>query len=158
MDCRIITKDRFYIIGLRSRVQLRFTGENEEILELEKRMTPEIKEALLKLNDTEPKGLISVSASFEDRTREGSFLDQYIGVASSCSDLGTSQSLLSIHLTGRSSELQEAIQKRFRAPGRESIRNGSGNRPTSSQEALRCSLMRTRIETSLISQAISGFQ
>ena len=88
MDCRIIKKDRFFIIGLRSHVQLRFTGENEEIFELEKRMTPEIKESLLELNDTEPKGLISVSASFEDRTREGSFLDQYIGVASSGPDHG----------------------------------------------------------------------
>ena len=39
-------------------------------------------EKLIKINDTEPKGLISVSADFSERTKEGSFLDQYLAVAS----------------------------------------------------------------------------
>ena len=65
------------------RVRLQFHGANPEIDELHAGMTSEKRSELLAHNDREPWGIISVSSGFSDRTREGSFLDQHLGVASS---------------------------------------------------------------------------
>lgn len=82
MEYRIVHKDEFYIIGFKKRITLQFKGENHQIDSLYERLTEDKKEKLMKVNDTEPKGLISVSADFSERTKEGSFLDQYLAVAS----------------------------------------------------------------------------
>ncbi len=50
---------------------------------LVQKLTPQIIEELKGLCDVEPKGMLSVSANFHERTTEGSQLDQYIGVATS---------------------------------------------------------------------------
>ena len=44
-------------------------------------MTEEMKQKLLQINNTEPSGIVNVSAEFSDRTKEGSELTQYLGVA-----------------------------------------------------------------------------
>lgn len=82
MEYRIVYKDEFYIIGFKKRITLQFKGENHQIDSLYERLTEDKKEKLMKVNDTEPKGLISVSTDFSERTKEGSFLDQYLAVAS----------------------------------------------------------------------------
>lgn len=81
MDYRIIDKEAFYIVGFKKRITLQFKGVNPQMNEVAQRLTPEIIAELKGLCDTEPKGMLSVSANFEDRTEEGSELDQYIGVA-----------------------------------------------------------------------------
>ena len=83
MECRIISKDEFFIIGFQKMITLQFSGENHQMDSLYDLMTDERKACLLAMNDTEPKGIISVSADFTDRTREGSTLKQYLGIASS---------------------------------------------------------------------------
>ena len=82
MEYRIVHKDAFRIIGFRKRIRLQFEGENHQIDELMERITPSVSLELEALNDEEPRGLLSISTAFEDRVREGSLLDQYIGVAS----------------------------------------------------------------------------
>ena len=83
MESRIISKGEFFIIGFQKEITLQFSGENKQIESLQELMTEERKARLLAMNDTEPKGIISVSADFSDRTREGSTLKQYLGIASS---------------------------------------------------------------------------
>ena len=82
MEYRIVHKDAFRIIGFRKRITLQFEGENHQIDELMERLTPAIRLELEALNTEDPHGLLSISAAFEDRVREGSLLDQYVGVAS----------------------------------------------------------------------------
>lgn len=50
---------------------------------LVQKLTPEIIAELKSLCDTEPKGILNVSANFSERTVENSELDQYVGVTAS---------------------------------------------------------------------------
>lgn len=84
MNCRIIEKEAFNIIGLKKRVQVVFNGLNPEIAKMSTLLTPDIIAQLKGLSDIEPKGIISASANFsEDRMDEKGELDHYIGVATS---------------------------------------------------------------------------
>jgi AraC family transcriptional regulator len=81
MDYRIVSKEAFQIVGFKKRITLVFEGINPLVGSLTERLTPEIIAELKSLSDMEPSGILSVSANFEERTSEGSKLDQYIGVA-----------------------------------------------------------------------------
>ena len=83
LNYHIEEKDKFYVVGFKKRITLQFEGVNHEIDELYQKLTPEIINELKQHNDTTPQGMINVSCRFSDRTQEGSYLDQYIGVASS---------------------------------------------------------------------------
>jgi AraC family transcriptional regulator len=81
MKYRMVEKDAFCLVGFKQRITLVFEGVNPQMDSLVQRMTPEIIAQLKDLSDTEPLGIVSASASFAQRTAEGSELDQYIGVA-----------------------------------------------------------------------------
>lgn len=81
MNYRIVEKDSFHIVGFKKRVTLVFNGVNPEMATLYENLTPENIPRLKSLSNTEPSGIINVSANFSDRTQEGSELDQYVGVA-----------------------------------------------------------------------------
>lgn len=83
MNYRIVEKDDFYIVGFKKRITMQFKGINPQMDSLVQKLTPQIITELKGLCDVEPKGILSVSADFHDRTTEGSELDQYIGVAAS---------------------------------------------------------------------------
>jgi AraC family transcriptional regulator len=83
MNYRIVEKGDFYIVGFKKRITMKFKGINPQIDSLVQKLTPQIIAELKGLGDTEPKGMLSVSANFHERTTEGSELDQYIGVATS---------------------------------------------------------------------------
>ena len=83
MEYRIVHKRGFSIIGFKKRITLQFEGVNHQIDSLNALLTEEIRKQLVPYNDKEPKGIISVSADFSDRTKEGSYINQYLGVASS---------------------------------------------------------------------------
>ncbi len=83
MNYRIVEKGDFYIVGFKKRITMQFKGINPQIDSLVQKLTPQIIAELKGLGDTEPKGMLSVSANFHERTTEGSELDQYIGVATS---------------------------------------------------------------------------
>jgi AraC family transcriptional regulator len=82
MNYRIEQKEAFTIIGITKRVPIVFEGENPEIAEMWKSLTPEKIEQLQKLSNVEPQGFIQASTNFsEGRMEEKGELDQYIGVA-----------------------------------------------------------------------------
>ena len=81
MDYRIVEKDAFKIVGLKKRITLIFEGVNHQMDSVLQGLTADKIKELKSLCDIEPKGILSVSANFSERTVEGSELDQYIGVA-----------------------------------------------------------------------------
>ncbi len=81
MEYRIVEKEAFQIVGLKKRVALIYEGVNPEIAALWQSLTEKDIRELKQLSNLEPGGLISASVNFEDGRSEGSFLDQYIGVA-----------------------------------------------------------------------------
>ncbi|MDR2909079.1 MAG: AraC family transcriptional regulator [Oscillospiraceae bacterium] len=85
MEYRIVHKGTFKIVGFKKRVTLQFEGVNPQMESLTARLTPEIIAQLKGLCDTDPKGMLSVSANYDDgfaeRPKEGMELDQYTGVA-----------------------------------------------------------------------------
>ena len=83
MNYRVIEKEEFHIVGFKKRITMQFKGLNPQMDSLVQKLTPQIIEELKGLCDVEPKGILSVSADFNERTAEGSQLDQYIGVATS---------------------------------------------------------------------------
>lgn len=82
MDVRIVHRDAFFIIGFHRTITLQFHGENHQNDPLYEKLTDRARAALLALGDQEPEGIVSVSCDFADRTREGSALEQWLGVAS----------------------------------------------------------------------------
>jgi AraC family transcriptional regulator len=81
MDYRIVSKDAFQIVGFKKRVTMVFEGVNPQISSLAEKLTPDMIAELKGLSNVEPFGILSVSANFEERTVQGSELDQFIGVA-----------------------------------------------------------------------------
>lgn len=81
MEYRIAEKEAFHIVGFKKRITLQFEGENPQMDSLVAQMTPEAAATLKALCNTEPKGLLNVSANFAERAEEGTELDQYLGVA-----------------------------------------------------------------------------
>lgn len=83
MNYRVVEKDGFNIVGFKKRITMQFKGINTQIDSLVQKLTPQVIDELKCLCDVEPKGILSVSANFDERTTEGSQLDQYMGVATS---------------------------------------------------------------------------
>jgi len=81
MEHRVLHKGAFSIVGFKKRVTLQFEGLNPQMSSLSENLTPNRVAEMKTLCDTEPKGILSVSANFSERTTEGTELDQYIGVA-----------------------------------------------------------------------------
>lgn len=139
MDCKIVHRKSFCIIGFRKRITLQFSGVNHQIDSLRAMLTDDAKGKLLEVNDQEPKGIISVSADFSDRTKEGSYLDQYLGVASShCSAEGFD--VLEVPesdwaVFGSSGSYPEALQSTWAAIYSEWL-GPSGSDPTGGPEML----------------------
>jgi len=83
MNYRVVEKDGFYIVGFKKRITMQFKGINTQMDSLVQKLTPQVIDELKGFCDVEPKGILSVSANFDERTTEGSQLDQYVGVATS---------------------------------------------------------------------------
>lgn len=81
MDYRIVHNPSFKVVGFKKRITLQFEGVNPQMDSLYEKLTPEIIAELKSLCDLDPQGIISVSAHFEDHTREETEVDQYIGVS-----------------------------------------------------------------------------
>lgn len=81
MEYRIVEKGAFVIVGFKKRITMQFEGVNPQMDSIVRKLTSEVVSELKSLCDTEPSGILSVSANFADRTVEGSELDQYMGVA-----------------------------------------------------------------------------
>jgi len=75
MDYRIVEKDAFKIVGLKKRITQIFEGMNHQMDSVFQCLTAEGIKELKSISDIEPKGILSVSANFSERTVEGSELD-----------------------------------------------------------------------------------
>lgn len=83
MNYRIVEKNEFYIVGFKKRITMQFKGINPQMDALIEKLTPKMIAELKGLCDVAPKGILNVSANFQERNIEGAELDQYIGVATS---------------------------------------------------------------------------
>ncbi len=82
MNYRIEEKEAFYIIGIKKRVPIVFSGVNPEIDSMWRSLNEEIISKMKELSNVVPSGLISASVNFsEGRMEEKGELDHYIGVA-----------------------------------------------------------------------------
>ncbi len=81
MNYRILEKEAFHLVGFKKRITMQFTGINPQMDSLVQKLTPESISELKSLCNTEPLGILNVSANFSERTIEGTELDQFIGVA-----------------------------------------------------------------------------
>lgn len=81
MEYRIVHRGDFRIVGFKKRITLQFEGVNHQMDSLYEKLTPERIGEMKALYDMEPRGMLSVSANFAERTVEGTEADQFIGVA-----------------------------------------------------------------------------
>lgn len=81
MNYRIESKGAFQIAGIKKRINLVFEGVNPQMASMWQSLSMEDIEELKALSNTDPLGILCVSANFSERLSEGSELDQYIGVA-----------------------------------------------------------------------------
>lgn len=81
MEYRMVEKGPFQIAGIMKRITLIYEGTNPQIDEMWTRLTMEDYAELKRISNTEPGGIICVSANFTEGRQEGGELDQYIGVA-----------------------------------------------------------------------------
>ena len=89
MNCRIVEKEPFRLVGYKKRVPMVFSGVNPEITKMYELLTSEVIVQLKSLSNIEPTGMISASTNFsEGRMDEKGELDHYIGVATTSSDVG----------------------------------------------------------------------
>lgn len=89
MEYRIAEKPAFRFAGVSRRVPMQFEGVNPEIVRLAESITPEQREELHRLRDTEPEEIVNVSwdsdTGFQEERGE---LTHMIGVLTSHSDIG----------------------------------------------------------------------
>ena len=81
MHYRIVEKEAFQIAGVKKRITLIYEGVNPQMNDLWAKLREEDFVQLKELCDTEPKGILCVSANFTQGREEGTQLDQFIGVA-----------------------------------------------------------------------------
>ncbi|NCT92449.1 AraC family transcriptional regulator [Cellulomonas sp. APG4] len=81
MDVRLATRPAFRLVGHAARVPLVHTGVNPAIQAHVASLDPQQHQRLKELGDTEPRGLLAVSADLDPDRREGTELTYLHGVA-----------------------------------------------------------------------------
>lgn len=81
MDARIVEKPAFRLVGHARQVPLIYAGPNPHIEELVKSLTPAQHQRLKALSDTDPAGILAVSAEVDPDRAEGSTLTYLHGAA-----------------------------------------------------------------------------
>lgn len=85
MNFRIVDKEAFQIVGIKKRITLQYEGVNTQMDSMWASLTMDDFIELKQLSNVDPKGILCVSANFEEGREEGTELDQYIGVATTSS-------------------------------------------------------------------------
>ena len=154
MQYRIVHRKNFFIIGFSKRITLQFHGENRQLDSLYALMTDENRKKLMSFNDCEPYGIVSVSADFSDRTREGSIWELHLrGLPPT--DL---MFFPFLNQSGLYSHHAAAIRKRCRAHGLKSTPHGLPPRIMSSRAVPRCSGMKAMTHRAEISKVRYGYR
>lgn len=84
MDVKLIEKPAFQIVGVSQKVPLQYQGENQAIMELAQRITPQQRAEMHTFDDVYPHQVVNVSFDFQEgRTTEGGEMTHMIGFATS---------------------------------------------------------------------------
>ena len=81
MKHRIVTKEAFRLVGLKTRVSLVHEGPNPGIEEFERSLDPAVDLVLAGLSDVEPVGPLAITDDLDDPSTEGTDLDYWHAVA-----------------------------------------------------------------------------
>ncbi len=82
MDVKLIEKPAFQIVGVSQKVPLQYQGENQAIMELAQRITPQQRTEMLTFDDVYPHQVVNASFDFQEgRTTEGGEMTHMIGFA-----------------------------------------------------------------------------
>lgn len=84
MDVKLIEKPAFQIVGVSQKVPLQYQGENQAIMELAQRITPQQRAEMHTFDDVYPHQVVNASFDFQEgRTTEGGEMTHMIGFATS---------------------------------------------------------------------------
>ncbi|EGQ7385727.1 AraC family transcriptional regulator [Enterococcus faecalis] len=84
MDVKLIEKPAFQIVGVSQKVPLQYQGENQAIMELAQRITPQQRAEMHTFDDIYPHQVVTASFDFQEgRTTEGGEMTHMIGFATS---------------------------------------------------------------------------
>ncbi|EGO2598642.1 AraC family transcriptional regulator [Enterococcus faecalis] len=84
MDVKLIEKPAFQIVGVSQKVPLQYQGENQAIMELAQRITPQQRAEMHTFDDVYPYQVVNASFDFQEgRTTEGGEMTHMIGFATS---------------------------------------------------------------------------
>ena len=84
MDVKLIEKPAFQIVGVSQKVPLQYQGENQAIMELAQRITPQQRAEMHTFDDIYPHQVVNASFDFQEgRTTEGGEMTHMIGFATS---------------------------------------------------------------------------
>ena len=84
MDVKLIEKPAFQIVGVSQKVPLQYQGENQAIMELAQRITPQQRAEMHTFDDIYPHQVVNASFDFQKgRTTEGGEMTHMIGFATS---------------------------------------------------------------------------
>lgn len=82
MDVKLIGKPAFQIVGVSQKVPLQYQGENQAIMELAQRITPQQRAEMHTFDDVYPHQVVNASFDFQEgRTTEGGEMTHMIGFA-----------------------------------------------------------------------------
>ena len=82
MDVKLIEKPAFQIVGVSQKVPLQYQGENQAIMELAQRITPQQRAEMHTFDDVYPYQVVNASFDFQEgRTTEGGEMTHMIGFA-----------------------------------------------------------------------------
>lgn len=82
MDVKLIEKPVFQIVGVSQKVPLQYQGENQAIMELAQRITPQQRAEMHTFDDIYPHQVVNASFDFQEgRTTEGGEMTHMIGFA-----------------------------------------------------------------------------
>ena len=84
MDVKLIEKPAFQIVGVSQKVPLQYQGENQAIMELAQRITPQQRAEMHTFDDIYPYQVVNASFDLQEgRTTEGGEMTHMIGFATS---------------------------------------------------------------------------
>jgi len=83
MDVKLIEKPAFQIVGVSQKVPLQYQGENQAIMELAQRITPQQRAEMHTFDDVYPHQVVNGFDFQEGRTTEGGEMTHMIGFATS---------------------------------------------------------------------------
>lgn len=83
MKHRIVDKEAFGLVGLKTRVPLVYEGPNPAIEEFDRNLDPAVVHQLAAMSDTEPTGTLAVTDNVDESRAEGSELDYWRAIATS---------------------------------------------------------------------------